>query len=551
MYTQKTEYYIFTTIIMKHIITLLLLLCTVLTLKAQDLSTNFKSNGFDNHLSKIIAHNTVIRENFSAIRQTSTIKLDSFITSAFVSDFGIWYQFEKYSFAFYPNGIVKTSQYSRTGRRNKSYFDRDGYLSQIVEMEIEINWWENTVKQEFLYDSRNNQIEHKFYTYIDTDWELESIKTKAYDSNNNLLSETNAIKIGSSFIDNERIEYAYDANNRKTKEAYYTWHRNSYSWLPVVKTEIHYDPRGNQVLKEQFSGKRFSWAIYWKEKYSYTPSNYLEMQTDAQWDTTLQNWVKKDSTWKVYNTNHLIISDSTFQRSGSKWKFRSVQATSYNPSNQIILEEERILKNGYPFLINKTVSTYNSSNRMLLRASYHWNGTDKFLTNSSKSEYTYSNNSDIYISTFYSGRDTTWITMGKVENYYDPSKQKENIIPHNWFWWGDLKLLKTKSYSISNNQWEIDDTSAVYYSDFITSVKSVENDKIKMYPNPTTDFLNISGEINQGTQLELVNMAGAIMHTYVTTSANPRIDVSGLIPGVYFLRVQDKEGVIVKKILKQ
>ena len=112
----------------------------------------------------------------------------------------------------------------------------------------------------------------------------------------------------------------------------------------------------------------------------------------------------------------------------------------------------------------------------------------------------------------------------------------DDIVPNNWFWWKPFQLLRSKSYHYTNNQSVLADTTAYYYSDIINSIPSIENETVTIYPNPTTGILILSGEI---------------VRTYVSTSSNLRVNISNLVPGVYFLRIQNKNGVIIKKVLKQ
>lgn len=75
---------------------------------------------------------------------------------------------------------------------------------------------------------------------------------------------------------------------------------------------------------------------------------------------------------------------------------------------------------------------------------------------------------------------------------------------------------------------------------------------VKVYPNPIDGgFLHI--EINNdlvNTQLTLINSLGqAIIPEMSITSAGTLIDVTDLLPGIYFLTIKANQGVVVNKIL--
>ncbi len=97
----------------------------------------------------------------------------------------------------------------------------------------------------------------------------------------------------------------------------------------------------------------------------------------------------------------------------------------------------------------------------------------------------------------------------------------------------------------------------VYRSVKYTSVEeNIVQDQIVCTPNPVTDFIEISVGANGRSPLQsdvrIYNLFGQIQSAVNTTPALPasgegvRIDVSGLAPGMYFVRVGDKVGKFIK-----
>ena len=68
---------------------------------------------------------------------------------------------------------------------------------------------------------------------------------------------------------------------------------------------------------------------------------------------------------------------------------------------------------------------------------------------------------------------------------------------------------------------------------------------LKVYPNPAADVLNIQAEGLQ--RVELMDMSG---RTLIATTT-PRLDLSRLTPGAYFVRVITSRDTIVKRIVKK
>lgn len=83
------------------------------------------------------------------------------------------------------------------------------------------------------------------------------------------------------------------------------------------------------------------------------------------------------------------------------------------------------------------------------------------------------------------------------------------------------------------------------FKDKPLSVEKPEITKIKVFPNPATNEINIRGiEVEK---LQLYDMTGRLLKDYKTVGNMHKIIISDLKSGVYFLRINDFE---VKKIIK-
>jgi len=73
-----------------------------------------------------------------------------------------------------------------------------------------------------------------------------------------------------------------------------------------------------------------------------------------------------------------------------------------------------------------------------------------------------------------------------------------------------------------------------------------EEGKINVYPNPTSNILNI--EVQDKTELSITNMMGEIVKTQ-TINGFSTVDVSKLNDGIYFIRYLNSGKVI--KFIKE
>ncbi len=94
----------------------------------------------------------------------------------------------------------------------------------------------------------------------------------------------------------------------------------------------------------------------------------------------------------------------------------------------------------------------------------------------------------------------------------------------------------------STEQWYKVDPSA--------GIDAVKANSIRLYPNPATSVLNVSGENIKF--IALANLAGQEIVSVSVIDNNTSIDVQGLESGIYFVKVTTNEGaVMVDKFIKE
>ena len=83
-----------------------------------------------------------------------------------------------------------------------------------------------------------------------------------------------------------------------------------------------------------------------------------------------------------------------------------------------------------------------------------------------------------------------------------------------------------------------------------TSADMPEAGQIMVYPVPAGDYLHIRTE-GRMQSLQLLDLSGRMVKELEPMTDSYRISLEGLLSGVYLLRVQTDEGVLVKRIQKQ
>ena len=72
---------------------------------------------------------------------------------------------------------------------------------------------------------------------------------------------------------------------------------------------------------------------------------------------------------------------------------------------------------------------------------------------------------------------------------------------------------------------------------------------INLYPNPTSDILNIETSSDDKTQVVITNINGSVVKS-VSIFGSTKLDVTDLSPGIYLVKLQTPGATVLKKLLK-
>ena len=77
-----------------------------------------------------------------------------------------------------------------------------------------------------------------------------------------------------------------------------------------------------------------------------------------------------------------------------------------------------------------------------------------------------------------------------------------------------------------------------------TNTMSIVSEKIKVVPNPASDYLKVTG-IDNVIKLELTNSEGRA----ILTSNDKEIRLNSVTPGLYILKIKTENGVYAEKVI--
>lgn len=118
----------------------------------------------------------------------------------------------------------------------------------------------------------------------------------------------------------------------------------------------------------------------------------------------------------------------------------------------------------------------------------------------------------------------------------------------------DLQTGRNWILDITNSDWS-EVTSHTFLIRAIVQYTTGEIEElvgtpINIYPNPATNVLNV--EVSSDVQqLSLINIAGQTVYTTEIESGKTSINLNGFKRGLYFVQVENKDGITTRKVMIQ
>lgn len=119
---------------------------------------------------------------------------------------------------------------------------------------------------------------------------------------------------------------------------------------------------------------------------------------------------------------------------------------------------------------------------------------------------------------------------------------------------GNLQTGRNWILDQSSDTWSEDNTrhflirAVVEYQTGV--IEELEGTFLEMYPNPVSRELTIKTDVEAET-LSVINFLGQVVYSQVVTQGIPKLDVSTLQKGIYFVRLDANGKSVTKKIVVQ
>lgn len=117
-------------------------------------------------------------------------------------------------------------------------------------------------------------------------------------------------------------------------------------------------------------------------------------------------------------------------------------------------------------------------------------------------------------------------------------------------------LTQSGSYAAyfqnSNTGCKSDTTICVSFTASSVGLKELSESIFSIYPNPANEVLNIELEnLNETATISIINALGEVVVNETATNKNLKLNIQHLTSGVYFIKMDNKQGTTTKKFIKQ
>ena len=373
----------------------------------------------------------------------------------------------------------------------------------------------------------------------------------------NTFSET----LDSIYGDFEKCQFEYDNHFNCVKIDYYWWDDE---WVPDYTEELAYDEQDRVVMWMESDGE-----FGMKSEFTYNENGWLSEELefelmDGDWEPVGRYTYEYDAdghmvlsegyefqeewlpaarmTWEYEDGN--LINDIYYYRGETDWLPLMRNDYTYNADGLCQQQLQSQWEDAWTESYKIEYEYDETGNRVLQTSSTHYDLDDWMYTY--RIQYGYDANGNIITSADYYYNETDWELESTMTYVYDLNVPVEATAGIMMVWDDELPIhnkLLSQQLRAYGDEW----TTTFYYSDCVGLDEQPEC-TVQLWPNPATETVHIEGF--EPADIQIFNNLGQLVKK---VQGMNEIDVSGLVEGVYLLRITDADGknhvsrVVVKK----
>ncbi len=484
---------------------------------------------------------------------SSNNKMKEYYNYDWNSDDNDWV-YSDYQYYEYNNNDYRTLQLIKNWNTEKSQlinykkseyeYTESGLYTNRAHWNYDTNneEWIGNAKYIYTYDENENLLSYTRYAWndVNNDWYVYYLEDSELDNNGNEIKLTSYQYYSSadSLVNDEKYLRTFNDQNLVASDTLFRWDTNSQSWNYKSLFNYTYDADGNQSMEIYISWNESTimWDTSYKYEYEYNAEGTEIFNQRSNWDKVLHQWVKSSKT---------IVEISELEQNYYYYSWD-------DDSDDWIYTKYR----DFDFDYYGNYSFYTSNT---------WNSTDNVWEPQLKRYYYYST-------------DNAYMQVSKSELKLGVSEASQaNIsIQANVKWWleedvdwltintetglGDSTIIITASENITGSERQAQIIITGDYVDPITisvtqlltqtAIESVSAEtNYKIYPNPVSEYINITGNLNQINSIKFYSSEGKLLYN-VPSSEFSTINLTPLKGNrIVFMTITDQSGKVETKRL--
>lgn len=385
-----------------------------------------------------------------------------------------------------------------------------------------------------------------------------------FDSDNNLILEENYENWG---LNSEirwagvfKYVYEFDDEKRLIKSTeYYPLNELStnikVTWFPTYQSKYIYNENTKRLEKYYFK-TNFSLndTIYETGYfYEYLPNQNIIYQ--KSWDYQTKTYGESEFKFiREFNDKNQLTFVSQYKYdSNIGWALvNGYSRFVYDNNDNLQTITQTNIDASFNTNVNKTNFIYNINNQIESKVNSTFSKNNNDWVNETNTIYQYDEKNNITqeIKQKWNTGWEKWVDQTKKVTNIDNDLNLENLVTTPKFKQKILSIINYKNFSVDDPEWELQNESNYHYSQkLVSSIEEFKKQDLIIYPNPTTDFLNIGNYSNKKINIKVYDIIGNLV-LLIENFQNELLDVSNLNKGTYFLLINDNQNFKSIKFVK-
>jgi hypothetical protein len=409
-------------------------------------------------------------------------------------------------------------------RISRTYNSMGKVLSQLTELRQGSFNWDNLARETYTYDSAGNELTYFAEKWGNNTWTDFMKETTVYNANG------------------DRVDWQREGwqSTFWAKWEHYTWHYIAPGLYDTVLIQ---------------TGQDSLWVNAVLEIAAYDTNDYLTNILTYTW--TNNSWVFNQRKFYTHDSTGNCLTLLVQNWQNSAWVNSQQNIQTFDTTSNRLSSIVQFWQNNAWVNYLDAVFAYDPNGNMLLWLERDWTGNA--WVNSTQYLYEYDGMNNLLTSTNQDWSVYVWKNTYKEVYTYDLSG---NSLTGQWLKWyngnwhpdnGNLQVFS--DHQVDYEVWLSDLYRYIAIGDSV--MVFTESDPlpalVKLYPNPARSIVYVSLPstfTGPYGSLTIYDLCGVLVLTKLLVNQTTGIDISGLKPGVYFVKISDNRLTSVMKLVK-